>query len=131
MAALKFQPGHDNRVVQVLAIPQASEVFGRVSADQRPNVQPLLTNGYEIWGNIGFDQTLCLPFEKVAVSDTQRIRLLLADSAANDDGQETICLPARHAHTTWYCCNCGHSHVLKTPRCVNCSHIRCGGCVVE
>ena len=70
MAALEFQPGHDNRVAQVLAIPPASEVFGCASADQRPNVQLSLTNGYKIWGNMGFDQSLCLPSEKAAVSNT-------------------------------------------------------------
>ena len=86
MAALEFQPWHDNSVAQVLAIPPASQVFGRASADQRPNVQLSPTNGYKIWGNMGFDQSLCLPVEKATVSNTQRIRLLLADPAANDDG---------------------------------------------
>ena len=70
MAALKSQLGHDNPVAQALAIPLASEAFRRASADQRPNLQLSLTDGYKIWGNIGFDQSLCLPSEKAAVSIT-------------------------------------------------------------
>ena len=131
MAALKFQFGHDNRVTQALAIPLASEAFRRVSADQRPDVQLSLTSGYKIWGNIGFDQSLCLPFEKAAVSITQRIRLLLADPAADNDGQETKYSPARYAPTTWYCCKCHNSYSLETPRCVVCDHIQCHNCNVE
>ena len=131
MAALEFQPGHDNRVAQVLAIPPVSQVFGCASADQRLNVQISPTNGYNTWGNIGFNQSLCLSFQKAAVSYIQRVQLLLATHVANDDGQETEYFLARSARITWYCCNCGHSHVLETPRCVNCNHIRCGGCVVE
>ena len=132
MAALEFHLGHDNRVTQVLAIPLASEAFGRASADQRSNVLLSLPNGYKIWGNIGFDQSLCPPFEKAAVSNTQRIRLLLANPATNDYGQETEHLPARYAPSTWYCCKCGgNSYALATPCCVVCDHIRCGYCTVE
>ena len=131
MAALKSHLGHDNRVAQALDIPLASEAFRRASADQRPNVQLSLTNGYKIWGDIDFDQSLCLPSEKAAVSITQRIRLLLTDPAANDDGQETQYLPARYTPTTWYCCCCPNSYFIETPQCVVCNHIRCGNCRLE
>ena len=130
MAALTFHLGHDNRVAQALAIPLASEAFGRASADQRPNLLLSPTIGYKIWGNIGFDQSLRLPFEKAAVSNTQRIRLLLANPATNDYEQETEYLPTRQAPITWHCCHCGHSYSLAT-RCVICDHDRCNNCAVE
>ena len=131
MAALESQPGHHNREVQVLAVSPASEAFGRASADQRPDVQLSLTNGYKILDNIGFDQSLCLPLEKVAVSNTQRNQLLLAAPVANNDGQETYYLPARYAPTRWYCCKCSEPYSLRTPRCVHCEHDRCGYCTQE
>ena len=131
MAALDFHLGHDNRVAQALAVPLASEAFGRASADQRPNLLLSPTSAYKIWGNIGFDQSLRPPFEKAAVSNTQRIRLLLANPATNDCEQETEYLPTRHAPNTWFCCHCGNSHSLATPRCVICEHDRCNICNVE
>ena len=131
MAALESHLGHDNRVAQALDIPLASEAFGRASAEQRPNVALSLSNGYEICSNIGFDQSLCLPFEKAAVSNTQSIRLLLANPATNDYGQETKDLPTRCAPNTWCCHHCGHLYSLATPRCVNCNHDRCAYCTVE
>lgn len=131
MAALEFRLGHDNRVAQALAIPLASEGLRRASADQRPYVQLSNTNEYKIWGNVGFDQSLCLPFGKAAVSDTQSLRLLLANPATNDYGQVTEHSPAREAPITWYCCSCGLAYSLETPRCVNCNHIRCVDCVRE
>lgn len=137
MAALEFHLCHDNRVAQALAIPRTSEAFGRASPDQRPHVLLSLTEENKIWGHIGFDQSLCLPFEKAVVSNTQRIQLLLANLAnlaTNNYGQETEYLPAGYAPITtrpWFCHQCGESHSLATPRCVNCHHDRCPYCTVE
>ena len=86
MAALEFHGGHDNRVVQALAVPLASKASGRASADQRPDVLLSLTSGYKIWGSTGFDQSLFLLFVKVAVSNALKIRVLLANPATNDYG---------------------------------------------
>ena len=134
MAALEFYGGHDNPVAHALAIPLASEASGRASADQRPNVLVSLIDGYEIWGRAGFNQSLCLPYVKAAVSNAQKIGLLLANSATNDYGQETGYISANNAPITtrpWFCHHCGNSHNLATPRCVNCNHDRCAYCNVE
>ena len=86
MAALEFHGGHDNRVAQALAVPLASKASGRASADQRSYVLVLLIGEDEIWGSTGFNQSLCLGSVKAAVSNAQKIRLLLANSATNDYG---------------------------------------------
>ena len=86
MAALEFHGGHDNRVAQALAIPLASKASGRAYADQRSYVLVLLTGEDETWGSTCFNQSLCLGFVNAAVSNAQKIRLLLANSATNGYG---------------------------------------------
>lgn len=137
MAALEFHGGHDNRVAQALAIQLASEDSGRAPADQRQNVPDVLVSladGYEVWASTGFCQSLSLLFVKAAVSNAQKIRLLLANPATNDYGQIMIHLFAKYAPITtrpWFCHHCGNSHDLATPQCVQCNHIRCDYCTVE
>ena len=134
MAALEFHVVHDDRIAQALAIPLASEISGRASAHQRPNVLVSFVDGYELWGGTGFHQSLSLLFVKAAVSNAQKIRFQFGNPATNDYGQLMEHLIAKYAPITtrpWYCHHCGTCHGLATPRCVNCDHIRCDYCTVE
>ena len=82
MAASIFPGGHENRIAQVLALPLAGGASGNVLAKPGPFVLFSLVDGYEIRGNTGFKQSLCLPFAKAAVSNAQKkFWLLLANSA--------------------------------------------------